>query len=116
MPGTLKPEADPNPFEPFRVYDELNRYPHMHPETTLYRDHIYLILVSNRGEISIGLPRTHHAQLKFGFEQIPDDDWVQLTDYDGSLLPIMVRRDPAGIRAKWLHISSSDPRNWKYTP
>jgi hypothetical protein len=82
--------------------DDVRRYPFKHPETPWNVEPIYVFYEPRRQEVRVSTPRFRHDALLFRPDDLPQWEWRRVVDRDKNPIPLELRRDAAGVMARWL--------------
>jgi len=94
------------PYEAFRLVADVRQYPSKHPDTPWNVQPISVFYDPRRGEVRVTTSRARYDALVFRVEDLPEWEWYRVTERDQSALPLEIRRDAAGVRARWLPLNN----------
>ena len=100
---TIKPDSA-DPYGPFRLREDINHYPYQHPDTSWDRDGVFVFYSPSNREIRINTTTTRYQPTVYSEDELPEFEWVRVSDKEGAPYPLAIRRDAGGVQGRWLRL------------
>ena len=107
MSGDNMPLVSPeerDPYKGFRLNEDIRQYPSQHPQTQWNYNGLHIFINTKWCDIRV-MSAGEQNPYVYPLDDLPQGQWVRLSDPRGNLLPVAVKADPQGAMAKWLPLT-----------